>query len=617
MKNNEVRKHMVLIKEHEDALCVYRVLDITEEQVLVIDCIKKNMPVWRNFEFFNDFTELQQDAEVEIFKTFENMDVEERRIAYQRYNMISGIIPFISNEKMRAEAINKIAETNGITKQTVRKYLCEYLVTMDVKSLVPKKQRDLKRTLTNDEKNIRKSLNKWYYTTKKRTLKSVYNLMLKNFYCNAEGILVENYPSYYQFRYFYRKYNKKQTEYISRNGLSYYQRNQRPLIGDGVQSFAHVIGVGMLDSTVCDIYLVNDAGLIVGRPFLTFCVDAYSGLICGYSLSWEGGIYSLRDLMLNVITDKVEHCKRFGIEISEDDWSCHQLPLKLITDMGSEYKGSNFEQITDLGVEIVNLQSYRAEQKSKVEKSFDVIQGYFKSHLKGKGVIETDFQERGVHDYRKDACLTMHEFEKIILHCIIFYNSKRVIESFPFTDEMLEAEVKPIPSYIWNWGCKEQGTNLIDISKEELIKTLLPRTTGKFNRFGLYVNGMHYHNKLYKEEYLRGNECIIAFDSDSTNRVWVIENGAYIQFDLIERRFKDKTLDNVQSMKNKQKDLVRREQKEKIQAEVDLIRHIENIAESVSNNIKPSIKNIRNNRNREQIKEHKHHVKEVMNNVQE
>ena len=616
MEKNEIRKYMILTKENESARYIYRVLDMAEE-VLVIDCIKKNMPVWKSFDFFNDFIELQEEVMRDVFNTLENMDAEECKTAYQRYNMIYGIIPFIANEEMRAEAINKIAESNGITKQTVRKYLCEYLATMDVKSLVPKKQRDSKRPLTKDEKNIRKSLNKWYYTTKKRTLKSVYNLMLKNFYCDTEGRLLENYPSYYQFRYFYRKYNKKQTEYISRNGLSYYQRNQRPLIGDGVQAFAPTVGTGMLDSTVCDIYLVNEAGSIVGRPILTFCVDAFSGLICGYSLSWEGGIYSLRDLMLNVISDKVEHCRKFGIEIKKEDWSCHKLPLKLITDMGSEYKGSNFEQITDLGVELINLQSYRAEQKSKVEKSFDVIQGYFKSQLKGKGVIETDFQERGVHDYRKDACLTMYEFEKIILHCIIFYNSKRVIESFPFTNAMLEAEVKPIPSYIWNWGCKQPGDNLIEVSKEELIKTLLPRTLGKFSRFGLSVNGLHYHNKLYKEEYLRGSECQVAFDPDSSNRVWVIKNGAYIQFDLIESRFKNKTLDTVQSMKNKQKELVKREQKEKIQAEVDLIRHIENIAESVSNNIKPSIRNIRNNRKREQIKEHKHHVKEVMKNVQE
>lgn len=64
-----------------------------------------------------------------------------------------------------------------------------------------------------------------------------------------------------------------------------YQRNNRPLTGDGIQAFAPAIGVGMLDATVCDIYLINDAGNLVGRPILTACIDAYSGLCCGYVLA--------------------------------------------------------------------------------------------------------------------------------------------------------------------------------------------------------------------------------------------------------------------------------------------------------------------------------------------
>ena len=76
------------------------------------------------------------------------------------------------------------------------------------------------------------------------------------------------------------------------------QRNNRPLLGDGVQQFAPAVGVGMLDSTICDIYLVDDGGKLVGRPVMTSCIDAFSGLCCGYSLGWEGGTYSLRGLMV-------------------------------------------------------------------------------------------------------------------------------------------------------------------------------------------------------------------------------------------------------------------------------------------------------------------------------
>ena len=46
------------------------------------------------------------------------------------------------------------------------------------------------------------------------------------------------------------------------------------MLGNGVQEFAPAIGVGMLDSTICDIYLVDETGKLVGRPLLTACLDA-------------------------------------------------------------------------------------------------------------------------------------------------------------------------------------------------------------------------------------------------------------------------------------------------------------------------------------------------------
>ena len=166
------------------------------------------------------------------------------------------------------------------------------------------------------------------------------------------GILAEEYLSFYQFRYFYRKTKNLQNFYISRNGLKNCQRNNRSLTGEGVQEFAPAVGTGMFDAAVCDIYLVNDTGSLVGRPILTACADAYSGLCCGYSLLWESGVYSLRGLMLNIISDKVSWCSSFGIPIRREDWNCDMLPATFITDMGSEYTSENFEQIAELGVEL-------------------------------------------------------------------------------------------------------------------------------------------------------------------------------------------------------------------------------------------------------------------------
>lgn len=637
MNRDSLKKNMLLKKESRkdnikgsgdserkgnnigDTAQLFRVLAIEKEKVLVIDCIKKTMPVWVEIEKLDDFVEEQEaqgdnHSEAANFDILEDYGPDVRKIIYQRYNIISAILPFVADEAMRSELITKMAEEHGISKQSVRKYLCEYLASQDIKSLAPQ-ERNTDRALTQDEKNMRKALNKYYYTTKKRTLKNVYTMMLRDSYCDGEGKLFAAYPSFYQFRYFFRKYNTKQTEYISRNGLSYYQRNQRPLVGDGVQAFAPHVGVGMLDATVLDIYLINEAGGIVGRPILTACVDAYSGLCCGYSLSWEGGVYSLRNLMLNVITDKVEHCRSFGIEIDREDWNCSKLLGKFVTDMGSEYKSCNFEQITDLGVQIINLPSYRPELKSKVEKFFDCIQSYYRNQLKGKGVVEPDFQERGVHDYRKDACLTMADFEKIIIHCILFYNCKRVLENFPYTEEMLSQGIKPYANEIWNYGCGQDGCSLINVCREQLILTLLPRAAGKFTRYGLAVNGMHYHNINYREQYLNGKECIVSYNPDNVCQIWLIENGSYIPFELIESRYREKNLTGVQEMKQRQRDLVRQEAENKTQAEIDLAGHINAIAGASGEQAKPSVKNIRANREKEQRKLHKDLGKEVVVNA--
>ena len=83
---------------------------------------------------------------------------------------------------------------------------------------------------------------------------------------------------------------------------------------------------------------------------------------------------------------------------------------------------------------------------------------------------------------------------------------------------------------------------------------------------------------------------------------------------MIEKRFLDKGLEDVKLMKSRQKELVKKEQPQKTQAEIDLMKAIQVIADSTSSQEKPSIKGIRSNRQREQIREHKNYVGEVIVN---
>ena len=559
---------------------VFRILDIDKENVLAINCQKNIMPQYFPISFFEKGDVLKELSFP--FPSWEDLSLNERKIAQKRYTMIAAAVAVISDKKKRNTMIDYASEQFKVSKQTLRSFLCSYLVYQDIAVLAPKKKEE--KALTQDQKNMRWALNKFFYTRNQNSLSTAYTMMLKEKYCDAHGNLFSAYPTFNQFRYFYRKNRKLENFHISRDGLTAYQRNARPLIGDGVQEFAPNIGTAMLDSTVCDIYLIDEKGEIAGRPVLTAACDANTSMCLGYVLSWENDTNSLKNLMLNILEDKFSFCKKKGIFITREQWNVQgKLPSVLITDQGHEYTSQNFEQIAELGVTLINLPAYRPELKGSVEKLFDLIQNAYRDLLKGRGVIMPDFQERGAHDYRQDAILTMSEFERIVIRCIIYYNCSRVIENYPYSSEMLDANVPPFANKIWNWKLSNQESNLIEVSKKEMCLTLLPRANGKFTRRGLKANGLRYFAEGYKEQFLEGSDVVISYDPENCNKIWIKENdGSFAEFRLIEKRFSNMSLEEIQDIQNKQKQILRNSSRDQYQSKIDLMNFIETVAETAS-----------------------------------
>lgn len=597
-----MQKNDLYFKENS----IVRVLEVREDNALVIDCIQRMMPQWKDIVSLAGWEKCSEEKLYEIagvdLPELDSLCPENRKVAYERYTMIAPILHLLPDEKKKCEMIAVIASNEKISKQTVRKYLCLYLAFRNIAILAPK-DKDSDTSLTKDEKNMRWALNKFYFSYEKHSLNTAYTMMLKAKYCDGNKELLPEYPTFNQFRYFYRKRKNNQTYYISRNGLTNYQRNNRPLLGDGIQQYAKAPGMGMLDATICDIYLVNEYGGIVGRPILTACIDAYSSLCCGYALTWEGGMYSLRQLMLNVVTDKQELCRKHGINIDSQEWDSSMCPGVLVTDQGREYVGNCFEQIAELGVKVVNLPVYRPELKGNVEKFFSIIQDLFRPYLKGRGLIEPDFKERGAHDYRKDACLTLKQFEKILIRCTIYYNSQRVIENFPYTDDMLKGKIPPYANNIFKYGMTLEGVNLVKVDKRQLMFTLLPRTEGKFTRSGLIVNHVRYKNTNYAEKYLSGGNATVAYNPDDSSSVWLIDKGIFVEFVLIESRYKNKSFSEIEVMQTQKKKIVKSVEANNIQAKINLASHIEAIVATVGRG-NGDLEVITQNYEREKIKAH-------------
>ena len=137
-----------------------------------------------------------------------------------------------------------------------------------------------------------------------------------------------------------------------------------------------------------------------------------------------------------------------------------------------------------------------------------------------------------------------------------------------------------------------------------LVLTLLPRTEGKFSRFGLRVNKLRYTNDGYTEEFLEGGNVTVAFNPDDVSTVWVIDKGNFIEFELIESQYKENTLEEIERMREKQNEIIRNAQEENLQAKIYLAGYIETIARNSERMGDVNIKGIRHNRKKERNETH-------------
>lgn len=563
-----------------------RIILYAEPQSYVVDCQRFRMPsLVRNA----DLAAMQTVSgdQYTAFVLEDDIPLRQREQRDKRFALLEGLLcsEAITDKAYRSRTAQEQATLAGVTRRTVLLYLWRYWVSQNKNALLTssgtERSNDLPSTLSADEKNIRWALNKFYYTPQKQTLTTAYKMMLQARYCDAYGKLLPQYPSFWQFRYYFRCHRDPINETISRQGIKAYQRNHRAFTGS-VRTYAETIGTYMTDATVADIYIVSRiTRKPIGRPIIYTMVDAFSNLITGVYVGLEGGQYALRLLMQNTCADKVSACKKYGIEINPQDWPSHHLPSKIITDRGTEFLGGPLENLCECyHIEVENLPSYRPDLKGPVEKLFDLIQSAYKPLLKGKGVLEPDYQERGAPDYRKQGVLDIDQFTRIVLKCVLYYNSKYVMERFPLTPAMIQAGVPPIASQIWAF-CPSSSLATVDSAKLGL--TLLPRADGRITQHGLEVFALNFSNTLFKKRFVRAGlsgreKVIIAYNPACIDTVWLYENGEYTEFKLMQDQYRGKTLAEVQDAQQTQKKAAVDWKKQDLQAQLDLMADISAIA---------------------------------------
>lgn len=102
---------------------IFRILDSKKSKVLVINCIKKQMPYWTEFDSISSCRPITEDELQNTTGThFQELTIpsKEYKYAQERFSLISNIIPIIGNKSKRTQMIRIISETNNCSKQTIK-----------------------------------------------------------------------------------------------------------------------------------------------------------------------------------------------------------------------------------------------------------------------------------------------------------------------------------------------------------------------------------------------------------------------------------------------------------------------------------------------------------------
>jgi len=389
--------------------------------------------------------------------------------------------------------------------------------------------------ISDEEKvHIRIIMNTYYNKDSNHSMSKCYERYLSRYAMEDRDsqILKSQYLTMRQFAYNAAPFINER----KRQGAAKFDRNCRATTGS---SQSEAMGPGnmyQIDATIADIYLVarSNPNILIGRPVLYFVTDVFSRMITGFAVglsgpSWEGAMSAL----YNMASNKVDVCKKYGIEVTEEEWPCQGIPKILLVDNGEMKCEASNGIVLGLGIQIDNTPAFRPDLKGIVENSFRLLNGQTKEMLPGS--VYPNFSERGGPDYRMDAKLTLNQFIDVVIMYIRKSNKRMMTEHPQLAEDIIRDHVPAIPIDLWNWGIKNRGGLLKQVVDERVKIALMKKDKAIVTRSGIRFQKLYYTSHRAQEEdwfskaRVRGTWQIdIAYDPRGIDSICLLfENGGF------------------------------------------------------------------------------------------
>jgi len=174
----------------------------------------------------------------------------------------------------------------------------------------------------------------------------------------------------------------------------------------------HALETAEMDHTQLDIFVIDEDGVPMGRPWITICIDVHTRCILGIYIGFEPPSYlSVARCLKHAFLPKVDLQQQYpGIK---NPWIAHGVMETLRVDNGMEFHGHAFEQACySFGVEIEFMPRKKAWFKGTIERFNKTLND---SVCHGSpGTSFSNIFEKDDYDPEKHAVLTLPKLRLII-----------------------------------------------------------------------------------------------------------------------------------------------------------------------------------------------------------
>lgn len=380
----------------------------------------------------------------------------------------------------------------------------------------------------------------YYKSGRAKTYEDAYDFLCLKYYGTyeqtPEGVVktllpASARPTFRQF-YYYCKTNITQEEVDAIKTSRQEQRNnKRLLLSDSLKGINGPWDCFEMDEVEVDLSLVSvdDPTKVVGRPIVYLMLDVYTRMIAAVPIAFDNNsVLGFTNCIMNLLDDKVEFCKKYGLSISADIWPSGYLPRRIRCDRGAEYRSNRVKNIcNELGISRDLVTAGTGSLKGSVEQFFHMMQAAQNPDLENKGLIEKRFDSM----HHKEACLNINDFTKIFLNYVVTYN-QHYMKNYPLTKDMAAQGTRPIPYEIWKYGIKAFGNPRVILNEEQFYYALMTPINAKISRVGITFQDLYYINykdkKLLHTMYVSGNKKVpfeSRMDERDISRIYYYDDG--------------------------------------------------------------------------------------------